>query len=303
MECDFAPPATPDLTSIPFDVRLQDETKADSAIDREWWTEADLFRIASCKAALEGSDPAIKWVEWLPQYGSAIVAHAFPGQLPGTVALSVLGLDPHKLSLHPRSPGESGVYDYLGRASDFVELFAGRVLEKSIGKVKSGFHHAMSRAQEEKGEKRSAGGNQQGHQFTPSMVHALLLEAVSPTGTKRPPKGGFTDCGIHTGGHPRNTSFPLVRSYFHWRLKRVDDVESTTYLKAMIFFDLLTVQAGLALLKSRMPGEVDWKSHSHGLLRQELDSAMVILVEASLKSRKLYDLQVDLRRMLDVATL
>lgn len=173
---------------------------------------------------------------------------------------------------------------------------------KSLDIVKSGFHKGMSRAQEEKGEKRSAGSNAQGHQFTPSMIHALLMEAASSSGTKSSPKGGFTDCGIHTGGHPRNTSFPLVRSYFHWMLKRSDDVESTTFLKTMIFFDLLIVQVGLKLLQKRMPGEVDWECQSHGLIRQELDSAMAILTEASLKSRKLFELQVDLRSMLDRAT-
>lgn len=109
--------------SLPFLLPVQDEATA-NGIDRAWWTEADLSRIGSCKAVLEGSDPAIKWLEWLPKYGSVIVAHAFPGQIPGTVALSVLGLDPHKLSLHGQRPGESGAYDFLGRASDFVELFA-----------------------------------------------------------------------------------------------------------------------------------------------------------------------------------
>jgi hypothetical protein len=258
-----------------------------------------LSRIASCKAALEGSDPAIKWLKWLPRYGSAIVAHSFPGQIPGTVALSVLGLDPHCLSLHATRPGESGEYDYLGRASDYVELSIGLVLEMSLKEIAERFEHGLSNAQKETGERRSAGHNAQGHQLTPVMIQALLLDAAAPTGTKRKPAGGFTDCGIHTGGHPRNTSFPLARSFFHWILKRADDDKCTTFLKVLLFFDLDIVDKGLNELQTEMPGSVGWDGESHGFRRQDLDAAVAILAEASLKCQKLSSLAMSAKATID----
>jgi hypothetical protein len=289
------------MTSTTSLTRNAQEAAKDESIPREWWTDADVSRIASCEAALEGSDPAIKWLKWLPRYGSIIVAHAFPGQIPGTVALSVLGLDPHSLSLHAQRPGESGVYDYLGRASDYVELSVGLVLEKSLQEITKRFEQGLADAQKEIGERRSAGHNAQGHQLTPSMIQAILLDAAAPTGTKHKPAGGFTDCGIHTGGRPRNTSFPLARSFFHWVLKRTDDAKRSTYLKVMLFFDLDTVDNGLSELGAAMPGRVGWDGGSHGLRRQELDSAVAILADACLKCPKLSSLNVDLRCMLDRA--
>ena len=65
-----------------------------------------------------------------------------------------------------------------------------------------------------KGDKRSAARNEQGHQKTPTMIQAVLLDAladlVRKTDLLTPARGGFTDVGLHTGGHARNTTWPLV---------------------------------------------------------------------------------------------
>lgn len=88
----------------------------------------------------------------------------------------------------------------------------------------------LQKAQERKGEKRSAAGNNQGHQKTPAFLHALVLDAVLvvlknidlddfiQSGRQHPPRGGFTDVGLHTGGQYRNTSWPLVKETFKVKL-------------------------------------------------------------------------------------
>jgi hypothetical protein len=85
----------------------------------------------------------------------------------------------------------------------------------------------LRKAEARKGDNRSAAGGKQGHQKTPAFVHALALQALEITIAEgeagcgsndeadevepRQPRGGFTDVGLHTGGTPRDTAWPLVR--------------------------------------------------------------------------------------------
>lgn len=77
---------------------------------------------------------------------------------------------------------------------------------------------ALAKAAQRKGDERSAAGGGQGHQKTPAMVRALVLQALDQLEADeedevpaRQPQGGFTDVGLHTGGAPRDTAWPLVR--------------------------------------------------------------------------------------------
>ena len=84
---------------------------------------------------------------------------------------------------------------------------------------------AFSKAEQRKGDERSAHGDErQGHQRTPAMILALMIQALEQTAigedssgaqageaAEQKPRGGFTDVGLHTGGTPRDTAWPLVR--------------------------------------------------------------------------------------------
>lgn len=184
-----------------------------------WCSWVDLLRIQISQATLQGKDPAIRLLLWYPAYGSVVVAHAFDDQqFVGTVSVVVLGLDGFHLSLQPR-PGQA-TYDYTGRAPTYVSLFVGTVDETLLDQASNKFDNLLSDAQSRHDAQRSAGRNEQGHQHTPAMIHALWKQAsvcmnaagcTSASGAV-PPKGGMTDCGLHTGSQIRNTSFPLVRS-------------------------------------------------------------------------------------------
>eukprot|EP00965_Chrysotila_dentata_P220068 6191547-Pleurochrysis_carterae.AAC.1 len=71
------------------------------------------------------------------------------------------------------------------------------------------FTDYLEAAESEKGEKQSAANNEQGHQKTPAMIKAVLTDALRGTPGQTAPRGGFTDVGLHTGGLPRNTMWPL----------------------------------------------------------------------------------------------
>ena len=99
-------------------------------------------------------------------------------------------------------------------------LGTGDVAEQEWDALYVTFSRLQKEASSKRGHERSAAGGRQGHQFTPAMIDALLREAVStykhifPTASTQSKefvsRGGFTDVGQHTGGHPRNTAWPLA---------------------------------------------------------------------------------------------
>ena len=84
----------------------------------------------------------------------------------------------------------------------------------------------LQKAQERTGDERTAAVNKQGHQKTPAFIHALLLDALEVVEKEidlkdeveienpHPPRCGFTDVGLHTGGKYRDTSWHLVQESF-----------------------------------------------------------------------------------------
>jgi hypothetical protein len=125
----------------------------------------------------------LQWLEYFPEYGSLVMAHAHPQQLAGTVSVSVLGLDAYEFGLHPATPagggdGSNKGYDYLSQAPTYKALFVGTMDESDLDEFKDRFAKLLATARgERKGDKRSAAKGLQGHQFTPTLIHALLQQA------------------------------------------------------------------------------------------------------------------------------
>jgi hypothetical protein len=179
------------------------------------------------------------------EYGSLVMAHAHPQQLAGTVSVSVLGLDAYEFGLHPAAAGGGGGgagdgnkgFDYLSQSSTYKVLLVGTTDESDLDEFQNRFTQILSTARvERKGDKRSAAKGDQDHQFTPALIHALLIQVKKCNSSKVVvPKGGFTDNGRHTGGKPRNTSFPLVRSFFQWCMIQSGDNNSILFRRCMVF--------------------------------------------------------------------
>jgi hypothetical protein len=258
----------------------------------------------------DDDDTALKllWLEYFPEYGSLVMAHPHPQQLAGMVSVTVLGMDEYQFGLHPTTTTTG--YDYLSQAPTYKVLFVGTLVDSDLDRFKSRFLQILSTARNEcKGNKRSAAKKgDQGHQFTPALIHAMLIQAkrckccssndnntckCSPV----PPKGGFTDNGQHTGGNPRNTSFPLVRSFFQWCLIQSGDnncswdgsssssSSSTLFRRCMVYLDLYIVDAWLGQVGDVLQTA---EMSSFPQVRIHLDWAMTILGAAAIKFEKLH---------------
>ena len=147
------------------------------------------------------------------------MALSTPEMLVGTLSIIVLGLDPHEFDIQWNTCNQGAdSYDHLGKAKGYKNLLVGTLHKSDLPDVVNRFNEIFTEALSRKRDQRSAAGNEQGHQKTPAFILALLKQAVQNNGKTFKPKGGFTDNGLHTGGKPRNTSFPLVGSLFEFRL-------------------------------------------------------------------------------------
>jgi hypothetical protein len=100
------------------------------------------------------------------------------------------------------------------RANASPPLHVGCVAEAKYGPFLLKAHDLLRKAAARAGDKRSAHYNpQQGNQKTSAMVQAVLLDALAGRDEgQTAPSGGFTDVGMHTGGHARSTTWPFVRA-------------------------------------------------------------------------------------------
>ena len=229
---------------------------------------------------MKRDDGIIKWLKFYPKYGCLVIAHTSEQQLVGTVSVNVLGLDPQEFGLHSGGHGD-GHYDYFGLPTGYKTLHVPMLLESSLEKFKQKIEELLKKAQNRKKTERSAKGGNQGHQYTPAFIYALLLQAEKCQCFSECqcedvlPKGGFTDNGLHTGGNPHNTSFALARSLWHWCTKQTGDVGSTVFRRMMTYLDLRIAEDWLRVVE-----ELDGKP---GEIRIYLDWAQCILAAASFK--------------------
>ena len=245
----------------------------------DWCSDEDLEAIRECKTLLEnGTDSLIKRITFYPEYGSALCVLS-PNEMVGEVSILVLGLDNHEFYVHPNGEKGPECYDHLAVAKDYKPLFVGLVLESELNNFMKLFKELLSEAQLRTGNQRSANFNKQGHQKTPAFILAIAKQALLNTGTSEEPKGGFTDNGLHTGGRPRNTCFPLVRSLLNFRLSQAAAHQGADSLfqRLVTFFDLRVADEYLKI------GTVLGSDVAYGCKRMNLDKAMKILETASRK--------------------
>lgn len=175
-------------------------------------------------AALESAAPEfqqVPHVTWYMQYGCALLASV---PTVGHVHLRLVCLDEWSLSVHS---GPEGRTNTAQSGSDSpATLHIGKVHTHEYPELCELVKQLLTQVQMRVGEARSAHTNKQGHQMTPTMIHAVLRDALRQLPASLdpdyeieecciPPTGGFTDVGLHTGGHRRNTAWPLVRSVIY----------------------------------------------------------------------------------------
>ena len=196
------------------------------------------------KVKLAIKDLRSKTIEWLPKYGAAILGRP---TIHGEYHLSVIGLDKWEFVVHSSPQGRS----HTAYSSGYSIAFAMNT-EAQWGDLIQKFRKIFSKAIQNTGNKRSAYYNEQGHQKTPAFIYAVLNDAITQIQVETEhnltkPRGGFTDVGLHTGGLPRDTSWPLVTSLLQVFLEAYPDGQER-FRTSMAYFDLWLAEHQAALV-------------------------------------------------------
>lgn len=292
---------TGDLDSCDPLISLQDEAKAEGP----WLTPRDCSSIEAALTFL-ASDSAT----WYPGYACALLALP-PSAIqpsPGDLALVLVGLDSWRFWQHCTS-GNS--FQHTAECLDSVVMPCSALSAEDYGAFLAHLAAIKDKAEQRKDKDRTAAGNKQGHQKvscatmtarracpmphesflhpytslfpqTPAFIHALVEQAlelvavrkayVNAEVAERQPRGGFTDVGLHTGGMPRDTAWPLVREALRTVLTHVADLQRA----AADALELLLARLHLRLLGERVAGLAPPSA-----TQQALNEAMQMLREAA----------------------
>mmetsp|Transcript_20282 Transcript_20282/g.36773 ORF Transcript_20282/g.36773 Transcript_20282/m.36773 type:complete len:550 (-) Transcript_20282:6058-7707(-) len=260
----------------------------------DWCTPEEYKVVSSCKKFLNhGLDDHIIDVRYHGEYGCVILICKSEYEIHGTVFVKVLGLDEYTFHMHSGTP--TG-HQALGVPSGYQMLDVGQIEEIDLEYLFVDFDRFLSIAKQRIGGKRSATGDRQGHQFTPTFIHALLLQAkdcpCSPEGdncscSEQLPTGGFTDNGQHTGGEPRNTSFPLTMSILQWQLDQHGASDNLLFKKLEILIGLRVAENILCHTEADFDkNSVD--TNKVTFIRLHLDWAKEILEISSIAAAKVH---------------
>lgn len=259
------------------------------------WTwqppEDDRNALASVVAALTSVEPAPgrPYVWWFAGYGCALLATV---PFPSKVCLELICLDEWTFEMHSGPTGRTHTA-HVGRdsASHLPDRHINARAFESFCELVT---ILLSRAQTRHGRKRSAASNEQGHQKTPAMIKAVMKDAFDRLDTYMadlsteieegctPARGGFTDVGLHSGGHRRNTTWPLVRAVTQTLLEA--DSHSTLYRRSMAELQLWMTERTTALLAPQYQINMQ-----RSAFKSSADSAMQMLVQASSEGAELAD--------------
>jgi hypothetical protein len=129
--------------------------------------------------------------------------------------------------------------DHTSSASSSTLQNAGSIKRQQYRSLVSTMHiiiqKQLARKQEDRAEGVGSGGDRSDYQCTPAFILSAVEAAIATLAAQeqqqansaaqevpdvpfRPPRGGFTDVGLHTGSQPKATTCPLLLSVFKVRL-------------------------------------------------------------------------------------
>jgi len=239
--------------------------------------------------ALESAAPEFQQaphVTWFMQYGCAMLASV---PTVGHVHLQLVCLDEWSFSVH--SGPERRTNTAQPGSDSPASLHIGKVRTHEYSALCELVKQLLAQVQERVGKARSANSNKQGHQMTPAMIDAVLRDALQqlPAYSLDPdaykiqeccisPRGGFTDVGLHTGGHRRNTAWPLVRSVIYHILEGASHLP--LFWRSMAELKLWITERVVALAQQQA-------SHPMSLFNASMSSAKQMLQATVLESNAL----------------
>lgn len=146
-------------------------------------------------------------ITWFREYGCALLSRVLTVD---DVKLTLICLDQWSFSMLSSPTGRK--HSAHPGVHSSVVVFIGTVRQPRHSHFIETTHILLKEAQKRTGEKRSAASNKQGHQRTPAMIQAIMVDALRNLANSTSPRGGFTDVGLHTGGKKRNVTWPLHRA-------------------------------------------------------------------------------------------
>ena len=171
------------------------------------------------------SDPSRIRIEWLPEYGAAVVAVAECGAYSAPLRhVQVVGLDDWSFAVHASADAREAAPACRGFATLAASPVPAAEYDAVLGRLR-GLLRQSARGKTPR---------------TPGLVAALLRQATD--GGEAPVEGGFTDVGGGPGsddGGARATAWPLVRAVFALLLDQADVRHSEElFEKCMAYLDL-----------------------------------------------------------------
>ena len=163
--------------------------------------------------------------DWYPSYGCVVLYESINVD---TFNVSILGLDEWRFDASHYAVMNGGLGSsqrqrlVSAKCLNYSLLPCGPLLKASLKAFKDELKDLISKASKRTGEKRSAGKASQGHQKTPSFIAAIVEQALDRSDEEYKPSGGMTDVGLHTGGLPRSTCWPLLIMSFKHKLGNDD---------------------------------------------------------------------------------
>lgn len=212
------------------------------------WSQADKTALLSALEMLDGPNRVIQQVMPYPSYGCLVVCHQKQIQCYDRQHnwLEIIGLD--KFKFHVQSCQERR--QFVSCPDEPSVLTVSPVPSTLLPQVHRRAEMLIKKAQQSS--VRSAAFSEKGHQRTPAFIHSVYEDAVRFVSLGEDiitqPRGAFTDVGQHTGGRPRNTSWPLVQALLRYLLK--EELRS----KPDLLFHLTMAQLEIWLLERQLHG-------------------------------------------------
>lgn len=249
-------------------------------------SDFDLQELNSVVDVLENNSLSskVQSVTWFGEYGCALLSTVANVD---DVKLNLICLDQWTFSMRSGPSGRKHSA-HAGNHSS-VAILVGTIPLRIFPDFLDRTSFLLQRAKSRKGEKRTAAGNEQGHQKTPAMIQAIMLDALgNSTNKSTSPRGGFTDVGLHTGGQKRNTSWPLLLAVIQTILESRG--REVLYRECVPQLYLRMAESAVAHLSK---GSRSWKGRNvpnRQEFRMKIDSVMQVLQVAGQEAIALAEL-------------
>ncbi|WIA28503.1 hypothetical protein OEZ86_011046 [Tetradesmus obliquus] len=208
------------------------------------------------------------WIDWLPSYGCALLALQPLDDagldlqlLPDHLALHLVCLDDWNFHMHSST---GGAICHTASSASHASLCCGHVPADNFSTLVQTMHTRIEQRRQAKAKAKD--NSKSGFQRTPAFILAVIKDALVEVQQQQQqqqqqrscrqdsmPRGGFTDVGLHTGGMPRATAWPLVQQTLQVVLEQAGVCSQgqeprSLFRLAMAHFELWLLQGELQQL-------------------------------------------------------